>query len=271
MKQLLFTKEELQEFIKKYKIYEIAELKSCSTNTVRNYLKIFNITTPKGFHSTPKSTHKKRKNAWSDERKKKMSERFSGENNPFYKKQHSRETRKKMRENHADFTGDNNPFKTACIKNPKLIENCKKIKIGEWAKLDKEKRYTRNKRVVIGDISNYHWTRININAKSRDLEFDITPEYIWNLWIEQQGKCKLTGVELNLKSIYEITASLDRIDSRYGYVVGNVQWIHKLVNWMKNSLSNNEFINICYCVVNNVKQNSELCEEKNNQSAVMAP
>lgn len=34
---------------------------------------------------------------------------ISGENNPFYGKHHSEETREKMRKNHADFSGKNHP------------------------------------------------------------------------------------------------------------------------------------------------------------------
>lgn len=42
--------------------------------------------------------------------RKKISESLSGELNPFYGKKHTEETKKKMRENHADFNGGKNPF-----------------------------------------------------------------------------------------------------------------------------------------------------------------
>ena len=49
----------------------------------------------------------------SEETRKKMREHHadvSGENHPMYGKKHSEETRKKMREHHADVSGENNPF-----------------------------------------------------------------------------------------------------------------------------------------------------------------
>lgn len=53
----------------------------------------------------------------SNETKAKISKAVSGENNGFYGKKHTDETRKKMSANHADFTGDKNPFKS-WIKDP---------------------------------------------------------------------------------------------------------------------------------------------------------
>jgi hypothetical protein len=41
------------------------------------------------------------------------------------------------------------------------------------------------------------------------------------------------------------TASLDRIDSSKGYITGNLQWLHKDINWMKNSFSQEDFIKLC--------------------------
>lgn len=46
------------------------------------------------------------------------------------------------------------------------------------------------------------------------------------------------------------TASLDRIDSTRGYVVGNLQWIHKDLNLMKNTLPTSLFIEWCKKVSN---------------------
>lgn len=72
--------------------------------------------------------------------------------------------------------------------------------------------------------------------------------------MKQNGRCALTGTilkhhKLNKKhhSTYDksVTASLDRIDSSKGYIINNIQWVHKNINKMKNKLSNNEFIQMC--------------------------
>ena len=42
-----------------------------------------------------------------------------------------------------------------------------------------------------------------------------------------------------------MTASIDRIDSSIGYVIGNVQWVHKQVNFMKGTMEQKEFIKFC--------------------------
>jgi len=48
---------------------------------------------------------------WPDWRKKEYSSRFSGKNNTFYGKTHTKKTRRKMSKNHADFNGDKNPLR----------------------------------------------------------------------------------------------------------------------------------------------------------------
>jgi archaellum component FlaC len=41
------------------------------------------------------------------------------------------------------------------------------------------------------------------------------------------------------------TASLDRVDSAKGYIKGNVQWVHKDINMMKQQYSQEYFIQMC--------------------------
>jgi hypothetical protein len=102
-----------------------------------------------------------------------------------------------------------------------------------------------------GEISGGMWNRITSSAKKRKKEFKITIKYAWELFLKQEKKCALSGRVLRLsdtvKDLYNksITASLDRIDSSKGYVKGNVQWIHKDINYMKWKLKNDQFISLC--------------------------
>lgn len=72
------------------------------------------------------------------------------------------------------------------------------------------------------DISGQFWKQIKISALSRNLDFQISIEYIWNLFLQQNKKCVLSGLPLEIAKSYadkkKTTASLDRIDSSKGYI-----------------------------------------------------
>lgn len=102
----------------------------------------------------------------------------------------------------------------------------------------------------INELSGSYLTRIKKGAKSRGLEFQVTKEYLWDLFVKQNKKCALSGISIKLiknltHNFDKQTASLDRIDNNKGYVVGNVQWIHKDINMMRRKLSINYFISLC--------------------------
>jgi len=86
-----------------------------------------------------------------------------------------------------------------------------------------------------GDISGGFWGTVLNNAKIRGIEVGITIEDAWNLFTSQNRKCAISGVDIGFGANcnMETTASLDRIDSRIGYIIGNVQWVHKCINLMK--------------------------------------
>lgn len=95
----------------------------------------------------------------------------------------------------------------------------------------------------VGNITKSLWTPIVNQARRRAIPFEITREEAWLLYLEQGGLCALSGVPLrfsvNMRDQREDqTASLDRIDSAKGYVSGNVQWVHKKVNILKNVMGN---------------------------------
>jgi hypothetical protein len=96
-----------------------------------------------------------------------------------------------------------------------------------------------------GDIARSFWSAICDNAKSRNIEVAITPEYAWRLFEDQQGKCALSGEVLILHPNKNRTASLDRINSSIGYEEGNLQWVHKRLNVMKMALPQKEFVEWC--------------------------
>ena len=91
-------------------------------------------------------------------------------------------------------------------------------------------------------------TRIRHDAKQRNIPFNLTLEFLWRLYIKQNKKCALTGIVIDFGTTgrdRNRTASLDRINSENGYTKGNVQWVHKDVNFSKQDMSQKEFITMC--------------------------
>lgn len=95
-----------------------------------------------------------------------------------------------------------------------------------------------------GEMSFTHFSKIKDGAKKRKIPFALTPKFLWELFEKQQRKCAISGEEITLRSKVHTsdgTASVDRIDSNRGYERGNVQWVHKDVNFMKSNLSMQRF------------------------------
>ena len=108
----------------------------------------------------------------------------------------------------------------------------------------------------IGEISGSWWAMHvahEIKQKKRKpVAVDLTLEEAWKLFERQDKKCALSGISLKFSSkAYFNTASLDRIDSSKGYELGNVQWVHKHVNFMKRDFEQNYFIDLCKKIVEN--------------------
>ncbi len=103
-----------------------------------------------------------------------------------------------------------------------------------------------------GGISGAFWAGIRVSARKRKIPMKISIEECWELFLKQNQKCDLSGVQLRfgIRQKDETTASLDRIDSRgrKPYILGNVQWVHKTVNKLKQNLDQERFKYLCELV-----------------------
>lgn len=114
-----------------------------------------------------------------------------------------------------------------------------------------------------GNISAACFNKIRDGAKIRNLSFEVTIKQIWDLFLKQDKKCALSGLDLcfasSVKS-YDGTASLDRIDSSKGYVEGNLQWVNKKINIMKQDYDEKEFLKLCKIITNYQIRNNQILD-----------
>ena len=100
------------------------------------------------------------------------------------------------------------------------------------------------------NISKTFFNSIRSGAVSRNIFFDIIITDLEFLFIKQNKKCALSGIDLIFSNVTKNkfgigNASLDRIDSNIGYVKNNIQWVDKRINIMKNKIDESEFIELC--------------------------
>jgi len=117
-------------------------------------------------------------------------------------------------------------------------QNCAGKERGEIATLKNGK---------IGKLTIDKYTRLKRNASIRHMDFNVSMEYLWNLFVYQNGTCFITG-----DNLYDINkSSLDRLDSKKGYIEGNVQWVTKQANLSKHIMTMPELLDFCQKVINN--------------------
>lgn len=93
------------------------------------------------------------------------------------------------------------------------------------------------------------------SAKCRGIHFDImnlTVDYLILLYNSQKGICAVSGQIMNIDcNKCPETLSLDRIDSKKGYEIGNLHLVCWAVNQMKNDFPLQDLIKWCSFIVNN--------------------
>ena len=120
----------------------------------------------------------------------------------------------------------------------------------------------RFKAICVGDLSLSYYNSFKTKRTKKNIYFseDVTMEYLWGLFLKQNKKCALSNIEIilnprwsqqnhNRKNEIKQTASIDRINNKLGYIVGNIQWVHKDINNIKGSLDENDLLYYCEQII----------------------
>lgn len=111
------------------------------------------------------------------------------------------------------------------------------------------RKYLKNKNILLENSKKYNETvkgrlmrllnQAKIRAKNKNIPFDINFEFIYNLWLNQNGTCLLTGNKFILKRgvrenelFYQhpYAPCIDKIESSKGYTKDNVRLICNHMN-----------------------------------------
>lgn len=99
----------------------------------------------------------------------------------------------------------------------------------------------RAKKMYERDPINFIVKEIRNRSARKNFPCDITPEFIKELYKKQKGRCFYTGLEFG-EIGKDTTLSIDRVDSKQGYVMGNVVLCCVWVNVMKSNYSLKDFL-----------------------------
>jgi hypothetical protein len=128
-------------------------------------------------------------------------------------------------------------------------DHAKQSSVSDWQCkkcVSSAKKFSENR--PVGDKQRMY-NKFSNSAKSRGIKWSLSIDEMYEVY---NGYCNMTGWEISINYSKQ-TASLDRIDNNKGYIVGNIQWVHSMVNMCKNRYKNEDFIEMCKAIANRVK------------------
>ena len=172
----------------------------------------------------------------------------------------------KIEKSVSDFGKDNSKatgIKSSC-------KDCNKYNIKIWREKNKDHRlsydkmYRANNKEKISIKNQKRYTNltldkkfdqlVNTAGKRKNKNCFITVEHLHDVWQRQEGLCAYTKLPLSSEAHQLNTVSLDRIDSDKDYTADNIQLVCVPINRMKLDYSEDQFIQLCKLVAQNVSK-----------------
>lgn len=91
-------------------------------------------------------------------------------------------------------------------------------------------------------------------SKRQNIPFNITKEYLLELWKKQDGRCAISNIKMTFEQCNGRTptnVSIDQINHKDGYTIGNVQLVCMAVNQMKSDMLMEDLYRFCQAIIEN--------------------
>ena len=111
----------------------------------------------------------------------------------------------------------------------------------------------------------YRYLGARERAIRNGIPFDITLDFLHQLWDKQNGLCALSGVPMTFElkeGRVPTNVSIDKICSAFGYTMTNVQLVCMACNQIKSDLTEIEMYNFCKKIVENYESKNNINTEK---------
>lgn len=86
----------------------------------------------------------------------------------------------------------------------------------------------------------------------RNIKFELTLEYLKNLWNNQNGLCAISKLKMThtiLEGKLKTNLSIDKINPTLGYTKDNIQLVCNIINVMKSNMSIKDLIYFCKLII----------------------
>ena len=117
---------------------------------------------------------------------------------------------------------------------------------------ERKKEYSKD--VSLTKVLQMRFLAARDRSKKQNLPFNITKEYLKELWDKQNGKCAISGIEMTFGQCngrIPTNVSIDQINHKNGYTIGNVQLVCMAVNQMKSDMLMEDLYRFCKAIIEN--------------------